>query len=154
MKRVAFICSITSMLILVGLTLFPQGVSAFYAARGRGVSCHAVQVVTQKGGEPLEGVQVTMEDAGLEELQNDPQLKRYVPLFAPTQTNLLGRTFVHTFGSFHDTDGKRTDQVRGKLIAKKAGYKEVEIVLTEFLGESLEFKPHMLHDITVAMDRL
>lgn len=114
----------------------------------------AVQVTDRKDGEPIEGVSVSLLDAGVDELRNDPKLKRYLPLFAPTQTNLIGRTFVHSFGGFHDVDGARSEQVRGRLIAKKKGYRDVEIELTGFLGKSLETKPFKIHEIPVAMDRL
>lgn len=81
-------------------------------------------------------------------------MKRFLPLFEPSTTNLMGQTVVYYYGGFSEETGKgRTQGVRGKLSLNKSGYEDFAVELRKILGPSVKSDEKNLPRAVVYMKR-
>ena len=106
---------------------------------GRGIFCVIVELQEAETGNLIDGAKLALSDSGYDDLVKDPKLKRYLPLFAPSRTNLAGQTCVYYFGGFSfETNSGQTQGVRGRLTITKEGYQDVTVELSKIIGPSLK----------------
>ena len=130
-------------LVVLFVTVVVSHPSAGLIADGKGVFRVAVATSDAATGKPLEGVKLTMKEAGADEIAADSDLRRLLPMLAPRITGEFGDAFVYYFGGFSEEtarDGqvKRTQGIRGKLLVEKEGYHSTEVQLTKVLGSSFD----------------
>jgi hypothetical protein len=140
--------------ILAVLLAMISSVDAYIIGDGRGIFSVVVEVQEFKSGNFLDGVAVSMTDSGSEDLASDSELKRYLPLFQPSRTNLVGQSIVYYYDGFSfETDKGQTQGVRGKLTLTKAGYEDVTIELRSILGPGIKTEDKNLPRAKITMKR-
>lgn len=112
---------------------------------GRGVFRVAVTVYEEGTLRPIQGVTLSMRDAGAKSLEESPNLKHLLPMLLPKKTSEYGDAFVYYYGGFHSVsdpagDSSYSQQVLGTLVVEKDGFKTVVIELEKFIGAAFESK--------------
>ncbi|MBK8091968.1 MAG: hypothetical protein IPK32_08285 [Verrucomicrobiaceae bacterium] len=125
--------------ILCLIVLLVANSYAFIVTDGRGFFRVAVTVHDGRDLSPVEGVMLTMSEAGEESAKSDANMREHVKMFLPQKTGQHGDAFVYYYGGFSsesDAQGKLkySQQVRGKLKVEKAGFKSVVIKLENAIG--------------------
>ena len=135
------------------VALIPSA-GAYIVGDGRGIFAVVIEVQEAGTGNFLDGVTVSVSDSGSEDLARDAEMKRFLPLFEPSRTNLAGVTIIYYYGGFSfETDKGKTQGVRGKLTLAKKGYEELKIDLREVLGASLKSEDKSLPRAQFTMNR-
>ncbi len=108
-------------------------------ADGRGVFRVAVAVYDSKAFKPIQGVTLSMKDAGADELKQRSDMKDLIPMLEPKKTGEYGDAFVYYYGGFtSETGGKYRRQIRGTLVIEKEGFESMEVDLKKYFGPSFD----------------